>query len=146
MLIIYQLQHYILEKQYIVDCNGRTFEDSVAYCESIGYQIASFHSDDDINKVKNGNDFTRTTCHGQPWSQYGGSTGGLYIGATSDANGNWEWLDGSDWWLYSQNDGLRGVHETKAVWWGGDGKWHDWRHGEVLHGVICQRPSGKTVY
>ena len=101
----------------------RNFQDSIDYCTSRGCTISSFHSDDDINSVKD-----RKTCS-------------AYIGATSGGNGHQSYIDGTEWWQYSKNDGLTGVRETKIVW-AGDGRWHDWHTGDALHGVICQQCQG----
>ena len=115
-------------KDYIVDCQKRNFQDSIDYCTSRGCTIASFHSDVDINSVKD-----RLTCK-------------AYIGATSDGNGHWSYVDGTEWWQYSQNDGLAGVFESKIVWTNDRNDlfsgWHDWQNGEDLQGVICQQCQG----
>ena len=112
-------------KDYIVDCEKRNFQDSIDYCTSRGCTISSFHSDDDINSVKD-----RVTCK-------------AYIGATSDGNGKWSYIDGTEWWAYSQNDGLAGIGETKIVWNDDGTGWHDWKTGEDPQGVICQQCQGK---
>ena len=112
-------------KDYIVDCEKRNFQDSMDYCTSRGCTISSFHSDDDINSVKD-----RITCK-------------AYIGATSDGNGKWSYIDGTEWWAYSQNDGLAGIDETKIVWNDDGTGWHDWKTGEDPQGVICQQCQGK---
>ena len=85
-------------KNYVVDCEQRNFQDSIDYCTNRGYTVSSFHSDEDINSVKD-----HVTCK-------------AYIGATSDGNGGWSYIDNTEWWAYSQNDGLAGIHEDKIVW------------------------------
>ena len=111
-------------KDYVVDCEQRNFQDSIDYCTNRGCTIASFHSDDDINSVKD-----RIACK-------------AYVGATSDGNGHWSYIDGTEWWAYSQNDGLEGKGETKIVWNDDGTGWHDWGTGDATHGVICQQCQG----
>ena len=106
--------------RYIVDCTKRNFQDSVDYCISKGWKIASFQSDDDVIEVK-GN----VKCD-------------AYLGAISDGNGKWEWIDNSPWWAYANSDGLPGIRETKIVWRAVDNKWNDWGTGAALKGVICK--------
>ena len=129
-----QLRHFnfILEQssttwlspeKYMVDCTERNFLDSVDYCTANGGTIASFQSDDDINEAKD-----KVTCN-------------VYIGATSDGNGNWEWIDGSPWWAHTNNDGLAGTTETKIIWTPIDHKWNDFGTGAVTVGVICKTPG-----
>ena len=60
-----------------------------------------------------------------------------YIGASSDGKGNWRYVDGSNWWSYSNNDGLAGTSETKLAV-GTNGRWNDWGTGDSLLGVVCQ--------
>ena len=112
-------------KDYFVNCEKRNFQDSIDYCTSRGCTIASFHSDNDIDSVKD-----RITCK-------------AYIGATSDGNGHWRYIDGTEWWPNSQIYGLAGVHETKIVWNDDGTGWHDWGTGDALQGVICQKCLGK---
>ena len=107
-------------EKYVVDCKKRNFKDSEEYCSSNNWVIASFHSDNDVNEVK-----VKLDCD-------------VYIGATSDGNGNWVWIDNSPWWYYSNNDGLYGVFETKIVWRKSDDKWNDWGRGKDLKGVVCK--------
>ena len=121
----------ITENKYIVNCTSRTFDESVKYCKSIGHVIASFHSDEDINEIKD-ELASKGYC----------SNVGAYIGATSDGNGNWKWMDRSAWWKYNENDGLVGSHETKIIW-RNDGKWHDFHTGHTEAGVICQKGISK---
>ena len=102
----------------MVDCTKRNFEESKDHCKKINCVISSFHSDDDIKRVKD-----KIKCS-------------AYIGATSDGNGNWRYVDGSSWWSYSKNDGLAGTKETKVAWHT-DGKWHDWATGDRRLGVVC---------
>ena len=113
----------------MVDCEQRNFQDSVDYCTNRGCTISSFHSDDDINSV-----VEKVTCT-------------AYIGATSDGNGKWSYIDTTEWWAYSQNDGLEGIRETKIVWDNGGTPpgWHDWGTGDDLHGVICQQCQGNDI-
>ena len=129
-----QLRHFnfILEQssttwlspeKYMVDCTERNFLDSVDYCTANGGTIASFQSDVDVNEAKD-----KVTCN-------------VYIGATSDGNGNWKWIDNSPWWAYENNDGLPGTTETKIVWRAVDNKWNDWGTGADLMGVICKNPG-----
>ena len=106
-----------------MDCEQRNFQDSIDYCTSLGFTISSFHSDDDINSVAES-----VTCT-------------AYIGATSDGNGNWRYIDGTEWWAYSKNDGLVGIDETKIVWRDDGTGWHDWKTGDALNGVICEQYS-----
>ena len=114
-------------KDYVVDCEKRNFQDSVDYCTNRGCTISSFHSDDDINSV-----VEKVTCK-------------AYIGATSDGNGKWSYIDTTEWWAYSQNDGLEGISETKIVWNDDGTGWHDWGTGDDLHGVICQQCQGNDI-
>ena len=58
-------------------------------------------------------------------------------------NGKWSYIDGTEWWAYSQNDGLTGTDETKIVWNNDGTGWHDWLTGEDPQGVICQQCQGK---
>ena len=110
--------------KYTVDCRERNYQDSLNYCLNNGWTIASFQSDVDINKAKD-----KVTCN-------------VYIGATSDGNGNWEWIDSSPWWAHTTHDGLSGTTETKIVvradlkW-----EWDDWGTGADLMGVICKNPG-----
>ena len=97
--------------------------ESVDYCSSNGWTIASFQSDVDFNEAK-----AKVTCN-------------VYIGATSDGNGNWEWVDGSPWWAYTNNDGLTGTTETKIMWTPIDHKWIDLGTGAEKLGVICKTPG-----
>ena len=97
--------------------------DSTNFCASNGWKIASFHSEEDINGVKD-----KVSCN-------------AYIGATSDGNGNWEWIDNSNWWEYGNSDGLQGETETKIVWQSYDKSWSDWGIGEDEMGVICKNPG-----
>jgi len=99
-------------------CTLRTFDDSVAYCKSIGKTIATFHSQSEYDSIG------RPDCD-------------VYIGAASDGKGNWSWLDGSEWWQSEYNDGLKGTGETKIVIMT-DGKWADWGQGQAEMGVMCQ--------
>ena len=78
------------------------------FCTSNGWNMASFQSDTDINNAKE-----KIKCN-------------VYLGATSDGNGNWEWVDNSPWWAYNRNDGLRGETETKMVWRSNNKQWNDW--------------------
>ena len=110
-------------ERYTVDCTKRNFQDSVNYCIDNGWKIASFQSDDDVNEVKD-----KVTCN-------------AYIGATSDGNGNWKWIDDSPWWAYANNDALKGTTETKIVMRAADSKWNDWSVGDKLLGVICKDPG-----
>ena len=110
-------------EKYIVDCTERNFQDSVDYCTTNGWAIASFQSDVDFNEAKG-----KVTCN-------------VYIGATSDGNGNWEWIDNLPWWAYANNDGLPGTTETKIVYRPVDDKWNDWGTGADLMGVICKNPG-----
>ena len=54
--------------------------------------------------------------------------------------GNWSWHDGSDWWLWGLNDGMVGVHETRAtlVGTGWNRGFHDYGQGSDKLGVVCQ--------
>ena len=117
-----------IEKNYVVDCHRRTFDESVKFCKSVGHTIASFHSEEDINEAKEG-----LADMDYCWPDYG-----AYIGATSDGNGNWKWMDNTDWWKYNENDGLVGTYETKIIW-KADRKWHDSGTGQLKTGVICQK-------
>jgi len=110
----------VYSDKYTVDCTERNYQDSLNYCLNNGWTIASFQSDVDINKAKD-----KVTCN-------------VYIGATSDGNGNWRWNDASPWWAYTNNDGLLGTTETKIVWRASDNKWNDWGKGDELAGVICK--------
>eukprot|EP00492_Amphilonche_elongata_P004475 TRINITY_DN4855_c0_g1_i1.p1 TRINITY_DN4855_c0_g1~~TRINITY_DN4855_c0_g1_i1.p1 ORF type:complete len:292 (+),score=47.32 TRINITY_DN4855_c0_g1_i1:182-1057(+) len=60
----------------------RNFEDSIAYCESIGKKIASIHSPDEFESHLNNKG--KLDCK-------------KYIGASSDGDGNWHWIDGTEW-------------------------------------------------
>ena len=110
----------VSNEKYTVDCTERNFQDSLDYCSSNGWTIASFQSDQDFNDAKD-----KVTCN-------------VYVGATSDGNGNWKWIDNSNWWAYPNNDGLPGTTETKIVWRAVDHKWNDWGTGDDLVGVICK--------
>ena len=122
-----------------MNCIPRNYQESIAYCKSIGHQIASFHSNEDIDAVKDY--FNKDTCHSIPWKDEAGKkVAGLYIGANK-LNGKWTWEDGSKWWLYNKNDGVKSG-ETKVIWYSKDGEWHDWQTGNILAGVICQTNAG----
>ena len=82
--------------------------------------MATFQSDTDVDVAKD-----KVKCN-------------VYVGATSDGKGNWEWIDSSPWWAYRNNDGLDGIIETKIVWRAADNKWNDWGTGDDLMGVICK--------
>ena len=82
--------------------------------------MGTFQSDTDIDVAKD-----KVKCN-------------VYVGATSDGKGNWEWLDSSPWWAFGNNDGLDGTIETKIVWRAVDNKWNDWGTGDDLMGVICK--------
>ena len=90
---------------------------------SKGWTIASFQSEEDFNEAKG-----KINCD-------------VYIGATSDGNGNWKWIDDSTWWAHANSDGLKGKKETKIVVRKSDLKWNDWSNGDILKGVICKNPG-----
>jgi len=119
-------------KVYTVECGTmRNFADSKAYCESQGKEMASFHSDADVDQVK----AQGVSCV-------------AYMGAESDGQGNWSWLDGSNWWMSGSNDGMLGTLETKGAFDGvTDIVFHDWTNGEGELGVICQKhyPSEDAI-
>ena len=85
--------------------------------------MASFQSDADINDA-----VEKVICN-------------VYLGATSDGMGNWEWTDNSPWWAYGKNDGLKGITETKIVWREDDKRWNDWGKGDDRLGVMCKNPG-----
>jgi len=105
---------------YVVDCTKRNFQDSANFCKTNGWTMATFQSDTDVDVAKD-----KVKCN-------------VYVGATSDGKGNWEWIDSSPWWAYGNNDGLDGTIETKIVWRAVDNKWNDWGTGDDLMGVICK--------
>jgi len=110
---------------YVVNCTKRNFQDSANFCKTKGWTMGTFQSDTDVEVAKD-----KVGCN-------------VYIGATSDGKGNWEWIDSSPWWAYGNNDGLNGIIETKIVWRAADNKWNDWGTGDDLMGVICQVKGGK---
>ena len=119
------------ENKYHVDCTKRNFQDSVEYCQKIGYAIASFHSTGDINQIKS--DFVSSSCDT------------AYIGAIADGSGGWKWLDNSAWdWVYKQKlDWIdQRDSETRIAWSKRDDGWQDWGQGDNEMGVICQKNTG----
>ena len=112
--------NHLSPETYIVNCTERNFQDSIDFCMSKGWKIASFQSEEDFNEAKG-----KINCD-------------VYIGATSDGNGNWKWIDNSTWWEHASNDGLEGKKETKIVVRKSDHYWTDWSIGDKLIGVLCK--------
>jgi len=112
--------------EYVTDCTERNFQQSKDYCTSIGMQMASFHNAEEFDQVLNKKG--KLECN-------------AYIGATSDGDGNWSWLDGSTWWQHDVNDGLNGVYQTKLVVTK-MARWSDWSESSE-QGVICM--DGKAI-
>ena len=88
--------------------------------------MAKFQSDTDVDVAKD-----KVECN-------------VYVGATSDEKGNWEWIDSSPWWAYDNNDGLEVILETKIVWRAANNKWNDWGRGDDLMGVIYKTSGNIT--
>ena len=106
---------------FLVSHSARNYDDSVAYCDSLGYEIASVHSDDENDEL-----FALMTTTD-------------YLGATSDGAGNWQWSDGSDYdYVNPDTDGLSGTGETRMAF-NTDGLWHDWGTGDHTIGVACRK-------
>ena len=99
--------------------------ESVDYCSNNGWTIASFQSVVEFHEAHG-----KVTCD-------------VYVGATSDGNGNWKWIDNSPWWAHPNNDGLSGMTETKIVWLDANNKWNDFGTGDRRFGVICKN-SGNS--
>lgn len=114
--------------EYVTDCKERNFQQSKEYCTSIGMQMASFHSAQEFDQVLNNKG--KLECN-------------AYIGATSDGDGNWSWLDGSTWWQHDLNDGLNGVYQTKLVVTK-MARWSDWSESSE-QGVICMDSKGANA-
>ena len=107
------------------------------YCLVNGYTIASFHSNDDTDKAKS--EFQSSSCNT------------FYIGAErKDVGGTmrWKWLDNSAWdFEYKSNEWIEPYepyHETVIAWNKNDDEkgWQDWKQGQELLGVICQKSTG----
>ncbi|CAE7590660.1 unnamed protein product [Symbiodinium natans] len=104
----------------------RNYDDSVAYCHSLGSVIASIHSETENEAV------TGLIPTGDGRS--------AYIGAESNGARVWSWYDGTEWWQPAVHGGLDGVSEIRVVINDkarDDRKWHDWQTGDVPHGVLC---------
>jgi len=108
----------MLQEKYSVDCNKRNYVDSQKFCRDHGGAIATFHDSDEAQAAR-----PKIRCT-------------AYIGAESDGQGNWQWTDNSEWWLYGNNDGMKGTGEIRAAWHT-DGEWHDWLRGQAKLGVVC---------
>ena len=113
-----------------IDATKRNYAASVSYCKSLGAQIASIHSNEE-------NDAISKVITTPTW-----------LGAESDAKGNWKWNDGSKWWqpAAGKHDGLGGIHETKIAYNSGDKKWHDWGKGDSNIAVLCAKTLGGGMF
>ena len=125
-------------KKYHVDCTKRNFQDSKKYCLDNGYTIASFHSDDDINKAKP--ELQSSSCNE------------VYIGAERwkdlDGTMRWKWLDNSAWdYVYKSSDWIEPYLDETVIAWNKNQDslgWQDWGQGQFELGVICQKSTGIT--
>lgn len=108
----------VIARPFIYDKALRTFTESVLYCHTLGTRIASIHSTAEQLNVEA---IAATAA---------------YLGATSNANGIWTWLDGTEWDYVEDASTTAGV-ERAVLSMGPDGNWST-RRGDEKLAVVCR--------
>jgi len=103
---------------FYIDSTARKWDDCNAEANSLGYELASITSAAENEAIKNEISTVSTVV----W------IGGYQTNHTDEPGGNWAWIDGSTWGVYTNwnngepNDAFASEHHTELLL---DGTWND---------------------